>query len=80
MRRIKIQLELSKSDQTALGYQNPMLEWDFEGLLGIPFEFEIGSALRNDIIQAIRKDIMLPDGYLENYRVVYNDKRILVIP
>jgi hypothetical protein len=77
MKRVKIQLTLSKEDQTELNYQNPNLEWDFEYLMGKSWTVDVSDY---DIIKAIRNDIGIPDAYLNSYRVLINQNILLVVP
>lgn len=76
MKRTKIQLKLSPEDQKELNYQNPNLEWDFEELMGQPWTV---STRPMDIIQAIKKDINIPDAYLNEYRVEIWENVLLVM-
>lgn len=77
---IRVQLELSPKDQKDLNYQNPILEWDYQALTGEPSSFSINSATKDRIIRAIRKDLHIPPGYLEDYRIVFKENVLLVIP
>lgn len=77
MKRVRIQLELSPRDQKVLNYQTCVLEWDFENLMGRPLA---QNENKDEVIQAIRKDISLPAGYLEDYQVVLSGNVLLVIP
>ena len=77
MKKIKIKLQLSEIDQAELNYQNPILKWDFENLMKCPFTVSVRD---QDIIQAIRHDLSIPDGYLNEYRIVLQENTVLVIP
>lgn len=76
MKRTKIQLQLSESDQKELNYQNPLLEWDFEELMRRQWSVKDTD---QDIIQAIRNDIGIPDAYLNDYKVIIQQNVLMVV-
>lgn len=78
-RQTKIQLQLSPQDQESLRFQNPYLEWDYKQLMRQDFTSRVEPAVEREILEAIRKDLSIPAGYLEDYRIVYKENILLVI-
>lgn len=72
-----IQLQLSKKDQTELGYQNPAIELELEYLMGEDYQYDPKD--KKLILETIRKDMRMPVGYLRNYDIqVFNEQQLHV--
>lgn len=76
---IKVQLQLSPQDQKELNYTSPDLDFEFESLMKREFVLPITDDFKNELIQAIKADVHIPDAYLNNYKAVFKEGIILVL-
>ncbi len=77
-RNIKVYLQLRQEQQQARGYQNPSFEWDFNQLLTTRSTFQVDDNFRDELIRAIEKDMLVPQGFLNGYMVIFSENILLV--
>lgn len=77
-KNIKIYLNLKQREQQARGYTNPAFEWDFNQLLLSRSTFSVDDNFRDELIRAIEKSLLVPEGFLDGYTVTYLDNVLLV--
>ena len=77
-KNIKIYLNLRTKEQQARGYTNPAFEWDFNQLLTTRSTFQVDDHFRDELIHAIEKSLLVPEGFLNGYMVTFLDGVLLV--
>ena len=72
---VKIILHLNSRDQKELNYEVPDIQLDYQNLMGKEFTLPLDKL---SIIETVRQDLNLPDGYLLDYEVTYKENSLII--